>query len=337
MFVKNLLKPTATALSRFYYSFKNKPVASSVEKEKAAPAEQSIKITFSMLPHLKVLGIDLTSGELLHLSVVKAAYRSLALTAHPDKGGTQEGFCLIQEAAESLITMISSPGDGDLANLLAEIRAGAAEIRAGVAKLNNDMDALEKDMSSLADSQTKTLERIDQLDAAYHERAVSNADELTEKFKLHEATMRAKFAELLAACQTQQEVTEPAANIVAIRQHNPNKSEQDGFKSLSMAMVLSLCEHGKKVTATGGYFNSLLVQLMGLNQLLYEASLRYPNRIRTLTVNTLINQENSTMCIFFNRNKKPLPALEVHARFQSTSSLPIRNTEDTKTCIISRL
>lgn len=64
----------------------------------------------SMHCNLKVLGLP-TDG-LPSLEIVRRAYRKLALTLHPDKGGTKEQFQVLQNAYEAVVEVVIRCGGG---------------------------------------------------------------------------------------------------------------------------------------------------------------------------------------------------------------------------------
>ena len=86
--------------------------ATSAAKREATPEHADVEaviVTAPMLPHLEVLGINLSPGDSLKLSDFKSTCRARYLAVHPDKpGGTTEEFRRVREAAESLITIMSS-------------------------------------------------------------------------------------------------------------------------------------------------------------------------------------------------------------------------------------
>ena len=117
----------------------------SAAKRDATPERadvESVIVTASMLPHLEVLGINLSPGDSLNLSDFKSTCRARYLASHPDKpGGTPEVFRCVREAAESLITIMSSrdhsrkihPFKDDPDKYWADFNACLDEIRANIA------------------------------------------------------------------------------------------------------------------------------------------------------------------------------------------------------------
>lgn len=64
----------------------------------------------SMHSNLKVLGLP--TGTLPSLETLRGAYRKLARTLHPDKGGTKEEFQVLQSAYEAVVEVVIQSGGG---------------------------------------------------------------------------------------------------------------------------------------------------------------------------------------------------------------------------------
>lgn len=70
----------------------------------------STQVGESMRGNLKVLGLPAVG--LPSLEIVRGAYRKLALTLHPDKGGTKDRFQVLQNAYEAVIEVLIRSGGG---------------------------------------------------------------------------------------------------------------------------------------------------------------------------------------------------------------------------------
>ena len=129
---------------------------SSAAAEASSAAAMSISkdvevviVTAAMQPHLAVLGINLQLGDSLKLADFKSSCRARYLAAHPDKGGSDEAFRRVSEAAEALRKIISSqanPADlpsqeDNLAEFWAEFNASMAEVWASLAMDKAKLDA----------------------------------------------------------------------------------------------------------------------------------------------------------------------------------------------------
>ena len=118
---------------------------------------EAVIVTAPMLAHLKVLGIDLNPGDTLKLSVFKSTCRARYLSAHPDKGGTTEEFRRAREAAESLITIMSSrdhsrnmhPFEDDPDKYWADFNASMDEVWANLAKAKADWAVAKADWAEV--------------------------------------------------------------------------------------------------------------------------------------------------------------------------------------------
>lgn len=71
-----------------------------------ATAKEACIVTLAMQPHLKTLGIDVLTNSPLSWVQIRVAYKTEALKAHPDKGGSDSAFQRIKDALDILEKLI---------------------------------------------------------------------------------------------------------------------------------------------------------------------------------------------------------------------------------------
>ena len=197
---------------------RQEPSAAAAEASAAMPISQDVEavmVTAAMQPHLAVLGINLQLGDSLKLADFKSSCKAQFLATHPDKGGSDEAFRSMKEAAEALRKIISSRGsstelpayEDNPAEYWAEFNASMAEVWANIAAAKADWAAAKADWAAA---------RAD-MDVAKADWASADADWAAAKAAAdaEKAAHEAWKIEMAAALQDLQEQEEPEEQSLA--------------------------------------------------------------------------------------------------------------------------
>ena len=218
---------------------RQEPSAAAAEASAAMPISQDVEavmVTAAMQPHLAVLGINLQLGDSLKLADFKSSCRARYLATHPDKGGSDEAFRSVKEAAEALRKIISSRGsstelpayEDNPAEYWAEFNTSMAEVWANIAAAKADWAAARSDMevakadwaaarSDMDVAKANWAAARSDMDVAKADWAAADADWAAAKAAAdaEKAAHEAWKIEMAAALQDLQEQEEPEEQSLA--------------------------------------------------------------------------------------------------------------------------
>ena len=174
-----------------------------------ANAGEALTVTSVMQPFLETLGINLSIGDRLSVSDFKSISRARYLATHPDKGGTQEEFCRMNEAAEQVMkihfSLTKAPDADDFESYWVDFYNHIADrmeaVAAGMAEVSNEMEAVADKREAVANEMKAVA---DSMEVAANVMEVA-ADRIEVAAEILEATLKSQSEEIEKETRTMKE------------------------------------------------------------------------------------------------------------------------------------